>query len=108
MGAIVERFTGAPVPEPMPIVMNDIVVVRAPRRRSLPQFIIEPRGHGSRFSVANRGALVVVPGAAKIGPANRAAVQLFYRLLQQVVAVEPVPYKAVVGGTLAKSRDPNL
>ena len=34
--------------------------------------------------------------------------KLFYRLLQQAVAVEPVPYKAVVGGTLAKSRDPNL
>ena len=29
--------------------------------------------------------------------------KLFYRLLQQAVAVEPAPYKAVVGGTWAKS-----
>ena len=29
---------------------------------------------------------------------------LFYRLLQQAAAVGPAPYKAVVGGTGAKSR----
>ena len=34
--------------------------------------------------------------------------KLFYRLLQQAMAVEPAPYKAVVGGTWAKSRNPKL
>jgi len=39
---------------------------------------------------------------------SRSRGKLFYRLLQQAVAVEPAPYKAVVGGTWAKSCDPNL
>jgi len=34
--------------------------------------------------------------------------KLFYRLLQQAVAVEPVPYKALVGGSLAKTQNHNL
>src|SRR2546428_4839966 len=32
---------------------------------------------------------------------SRSRGKLFYRLLQQAVAVEPAPYKAVVGGTWA-------
>ena len=32
--------------------------------------------------------------------------KLFYRLLQQAVAVEPVPYKRLVGGSLAKTPEP--
>ena len=39
---------------------------------------------------------------------SRSRGKLFYRLVQQAVAVDPVPYKAVVGGTWAKSRDLNL
>jgi transposase-like protein len=39
---------------------------------------------------------------------SRSRGKLFYRLLQQAVAAEPTPYKAVVGGTWAKSADPNL
>ncbi len=39
---------------------------------------------------------------------SRSRGKLFYRLLPQAVAVEPAPYKAVVGGTWAKSRDLNL
>ena len=34
--------------------------------------------------------------------------KLFYRLLQQAMTVEPAPYKAVVGGTWAKFRNPNI
>jgi transposase-like protein len=39
---------------------------------------------------------------------SRSRGKLFYRLVQQAVAVDPVPYKAVVGGTWAKSCDLNL
>jgi len=39
---------------------------------------------------------------------SRSRGKLFYRLVQQAMAVDPVPYKAVVGGTWAKSRDLNL
>jgi len=39
---------------------------------------------------------------------SRSRGKLFYRLLQQAMAVEPAPYKAVVGGTWAKSRNPKL
>jgi hypothetical protein len=35
---------------------------------------------------------------------SRSRGQLFYRLLQQAVAVGPAPYKAVLGDTWAKSR----
>lgn len=34
---------------------------------------------------------------------SRSRGKLFYRLLQQAVAVEPAPYKVVIGGTWAKS-----
>ena len=33
---------------------------------------------------------------------SRSRGKLFYRLLQQAAAVEPTPYKAIVGGTWAK------
>ncbi len=39
---------------------------------------------------------------------SRSRGKLFYRLVQQAVVVDPVPYKAVVGGTWAKSGDLNL
>jgi transposase-like protein len=39
---------------------------------------------------------------------SRSRGKLFYRLLQQAVAVEPVPYKALVGGSLAKTQNHNL
>jgi len=39
---------------------------------------------------------------------SRSRGKLFDRLLQQAVVVEPAPYKVMVGGTLAKSGDPNL
>ena len=39
---------------------------------------------------------------------SRSRGKLFYRLLQQAVAVEPAPYKVMVGGALAKSGDPSL
>jgi transposase-like protein len=39
---------------------------------------------------------------------SRSRGKLFYRLLQQAAAVGPAPYKAVVGGTWAKSRDLNI
>lgn len=37
---------------------------------------------------------------------SRSRGKLFYRLLQQAMAVEPTPYKALVGGTRAKSGTP--
>jgi len=39
---------------------------------------------------------------------SRSRGKLFYRLLQQAAAIGPAPYKAVVGGTWAKSRDLDL
>ena len=39
---------------------------------------------------------------------SRSRGKLFYRLLQQAVAVEPAPHKALVGGVLGKSQHPNM
>jgi hypothetical protein len=39
---------------------------------------------------------------------SRSRGKLFHRLLQQAVAVEPAPYKGLVGGTWNQTRHPNL
>lgn len=39
---------------------------------------------------------------------SRSRGKLFYRLLQQAVAVEATPYKTLVGGVLGRSQHPNM
>src|SRR5438552_2310319 len=53
VNAIVAKFPGAPVPKPMPIVMDNVVAVRLFRRRALPHGIVKPTRDGSGFSVAD-------------------------------------------------------
>src|SRR5262249_30194209 len=48
--AVVAQFARAPVPEQMPVVVNVVVVERPLRRRSLPQFPIQPIRRWSRLA----------------------------------------------------------
>src|SRR5690606_36994936 len=42
VGAVVEGFSGPPMPEPMPVVVNQPLLIRPARRRTLPKFIVQP------------------------------------------------------------------
>src|SRR4051812_41955873 len=73
---------------PVPVVVDiDVVrfpfavaLVRAVGGGALPQVPVEPRGGRGRLAVANRGAVVVVPGAGIVARADVAAVNSLDRL----------------------------
>src|SRR6185503_3519856 len=52
--AVIAEFAGAPVPEPMPMVMNEVIAVRAFGCGALPERPVEPRGRGSFLAVPDR------------------------------------------------------
>src|ERR1043166_6913306 len=63
--AVVAEFAGAPMPEPMPVVVNEIVVIFAFGCRSLPERVVEIGRSGRGFAMADRAAHVIVPAARK-------------------------------------------
>ena len=69
MDAVVAEFAGAPVPEPVPVVMDDIVMECLFWRGSLPQGIIEPLWDWGRLAAADVPAIAgwdcACNGAAK-------------------------------------------
>ena len=54
MRAIIQGFAGAPMPEPMPVIRNNIVFIRHSWRRPLPQVVIKAGRHRHLLSNANR------------------------------------------------------
>src|SRR5262249_18442280 len=71
--AVVAELAVAPVPEPVPVVVQDVVAIRPARRWSLPEGIVEPLGEGHLAAAAARGPGVAVAAAGELGPADRAA-----------------------------------
>src|SRR5438445_1770921 len=67
VGAVVADLARAPAPEPVPVVMDDVVAVRRVRRRALPQLVVQVGGDGRHLPAADRGAGVGIPGAREIG-----------------------------------------
>ena len=61
--AVVPRLARAPVPEPMPVVVDDIVAVEAPGRRALPEVVVEPARDRRFLAAAYRAAVTRIPGA---------------------------------------------
>ena len=59
VNAVVAEFAIAPMPEPMPVVMDEVVLVRAFRRGALPESIIKPLRHRRRFAAADGGAEII-------------------------------------------------
>src|ERR1700735_3812003 len=76
MGAIVERLTRTPNPEPVPVVRLYVVFIWLTRSRPLPQIPVQLRRHRRLFPRPNRLPHVAVPGLGEVGPANEAVVNL--------------------------------
>ncbi len=76
MGAVVERFAGAPDAEPVPVVGLDVVLVGLARRRALPQIPVERGRHGNRLAVADGFPRIVIPALGEVGAADQARVDL--------------------------------
>ena len=53
MDAVVGHLAAAVVPVPMPVVRDEVVLVRPLRCRPLPQVVIEMLGDGRRFTLAD-------------------------------------------------------
>src|SRR4051812_33704291 len=75
---VVSEFAVAPMPAPMPVVMHEVIDVRAFGSRPLPERVIEVGRNGHLFAVANRGARVVVPGAGIQDFPDHAGAELFH------------------------------
>src|SRR5579859_4085085 len=65
--AVVTGLTCTPMPEPVPVVMNKIVLVCPSWRWTLPQLEIEGGRHGYFLSKADGFAIVGIPGLGQIG-----------------------------------------
>src|SRR5690606_31860519 len=92
MHAVVSDLARSPVPEPMPVVMDDVVLVRAARRGPLPEIEVEPVGDLGRLTLSDRLARVPVPRARVIDAADHAAAELFHRFDDEGVAPPLVPH----------------
>ncbi len=80
MAAVVERLAGAPVPEPVPVVRVDVVLVRLARCGALPEFPVELGGNRHHLADADALARVAVPGLAEIRPADQPFLDLRHGL----------------------------
>jgi len=78
---VVAALAGAPVMKPVPRIMHNIVLIRAARRRALPQIPIQPLRRSNLVAFADRPALRRIPAARKTRRADQAAVNLFDHLL---------------------------
>jgi len=78
--SVVAQLAGAPMPEPVPVVMDHVVAERSLRRRSLPQPPVQPRRHGRGLAMTDRTAGTVVPAAREENPADGPGAQLLHRL----------------------------
>src|SRR5947208_7652755 len=67
MDAVIAQFAVSKVPEPVPIVVNQVLMIRLHRGRADPQVPIEPGGRFLRLLEADR---VAVSGEEKIGLVN--------------------------------------
>src|SRR5690606_32432192 len=76
---IVERLARSPVPEPMPVVMDDVVPVRLPGCRSLPELVVEPIRNCHLLTRTDRIPVVGVPSFGKIDLADFSVVNRLNR-----------------------------
>src|SRR5204862_5062279 len=63
VNAIVPDFAGAPVPKPVPVVVQNIVAIRFLRGGALPQRIVQPSRRRRRLASTDRRSMVGIPGA---------------------------------------------
>ena len=63
--AVVQGLACAPMPEPMPVVMHDVVFVRTAWGRALPKVPIQPLRHSCFFPFTNRGSIICIPSLSE-------------------------------------------
>src|SRR5680860_1421492 len=76
MCTVIQGFACTPMPQPVPIIMDEAVFIRYVGRRALPKVIIQPIGHRSGF-VESLLALVGIPGFCQIDPSNNSVMKFF-------------------------------
>lgn len=70
---VVSGLAGSPVPEPVPIVVKNVILVRTARGWTLPKFVIEPLGDGDFLADTDRWTGIGIPAAGVKNFADRAA-----------------------------------
>src|SRR5213080_2681377 len=78
--AVVADLARPPAPEPVPIVMNDVVAIGGVGRRALPQLVVQVSGDGHRFPAADRRPGVGIPDASEIGLSDGALLDRLHDL----------------------------
>src|SRR5207302_3097939 len=73
--AVVAEFARAPMPEPVPVVVQNVVVEGTFRSWTLPKRVVQPLGDGGRLAVANRATTIRVPRAGEEDLADLAFVK---------------------------------
>src|SRR6478736_4372844 len=76
MSPVVQCFTGSPIPEPMPVVVNQVALILSSRRRSLPQFKVKIGRRSDESSLANGFPVIDIPASRKINSADGSRVEL--------------------------------
>src|SRR5690606_20303766 len=66
MRAVIQCFTGTPVPEPMPVVVRESVLIHPSGSRSLPQFKVMIRRHINRFAFTYWLPVVGIPASGEL------------------------------------------
>ncbi len=92
MHAVVGHLAAAVMPVPMPVVRDEVVLVRAFRCRPLPEVVIEMLGHGRRFSLADGAPAACVETTRSEYPSDDALVHPLYRLDDERVAASLVAH----------------
>src|SRR5262249_13508848 len=74
--SVISQLSLAPVPEPLPVVMNAVVVMWRPWGRSLPELVVDMRRRGGLLANSHGWPIVVVPAPRAINVADCALAQL--------------------------------
>src|SRR5206468_5023062 len=74
------QLAGPPVPKPVPVVVEDVVLERPLGRRALPQGVVEVCRHRDRLAAADAGPDVVVPAPGEQDASDLAGLHDLYCL----------------------------
>ena len=80
MRSVVGQLAAAPVPAPVPVVVDHVVEVGPLRRRPLPERVVEPVRHRCRAPVPDARAVGMVPASGGMRLADDPAVQEIHHL----------------------------
>ena len=77
MNSIISKFTTTIRPVPMPVVVDQIILVGSHRNRSLPKLVIKVCWNCRRLPLSNRPSLIVIPATCISKLPNHASLEFF-------------------------------